>query len=572
MAKAIERRGPDDEGFFEAPGIGFAFRRLSIIDVEGGHQPLSNDDGTVQVMLNGEIYGFQKLRDELMSQGFRFKTKSDTEVIVRAYEKWGEKCFEKLEGMFAVAFWFASELKALLATGIVEREIDPVSLAAYFRSDAIPTPRSIFAGVSKLAPATGMSWKDGRIEKTWKFWNCPQDTVDVADPIAGLRERFDLAVKERLVSDVPLGLLLSGGLDSTAVAESASRQSNSKLKAFTIGFEDASHDETDAAALVAKSLGLEHSVEKLTAESALSMIGEATELLDEPLADAAILPQLLLARFARQQVTVALSGDGGDEFLMGYQHILAHEMTERFPGVMKTCAGLLGTIPASGGYFSAGFKAQRFARGASMKDRMSRDLAWRGAMDGQTLSSMLVPSVLERADVGFMERELQTCAKEAGNDADGWRGWSWAYARSFLIDEVLVKVDRATMHFSLEARSPLLDRRVVEYLLVLPTKYKTGAWKGKRLLRELVKDRVPKEILDKPKHGFGVPVADWLRGPLKSQLLELTSEERLKKQGLFEAVAVKRLMDEHFAGKIDRRKELWAMVMFQLWHDRYGRD
>jgi asparagine synthase (glutamine-hydrolysing) len=255
MAKAIERRGPDDEGFFEDAGVGFGFRRLSIIDVGGGHQPLSNEDGSVQVMLNGEIYGFQKLRDELLADGYRFKTKSDTEVIVHAYAKWGDACFEKLDGMFAIAIWdakerrliiardrlgkkpmywtvknntiwFASELKALLAAGVVEKKIDTVSLAAYFRSDAVPTPRSMFEGVAKLAPASAMSWKDGHIEKTWKFWNCPQETIDQTDPVAGLRERFDLAVKERLVSDVPLGLFLSGGLDSTAVAESASRQSS----------------------------------------------------------------------------------------------------------------------------------------------------------------------------------------------------------------------------------------------------------------------------------------------------------------------------------------------------------
>jgi asparagine synthase (glutamine-hydrolysing) len=601
MARAIERRGPDDEGFFEAPHIGFAFRRLSIIDVGGGYQPLSNDDGTVQVMLNGEIYGFQRLREQLAESGKQFRTKSDTEVIVRAYEKWGDACFEKLDGMFAIAiwdakekrllvardrlgkkplywtekngtFWFASELKALLSAGVVDKQIDSVSLAAYFRSDAVPTPRSIFANVSKLAPASAMSWKDGKIEKTWKFWSCPQDIIETNDPVAGFRERFDLAVKERLVSDVPLGLFLSGGLDSTAVAESASRQSASPLKAFTIGFDDKSHDETEAASLVAKSLGLEHCVEKLTVDSALSMFDEATELLDEPLADAAILPQLLLSRFARKQVTVALSGDGGDELLMGYQHIPAHEMTERFPGMTRVGSKLLSAIPAGGGYFSLGFKAQRFARGVPIENRMSRDLAWRGAMDASTLKDILDSRVMAEADSGWSERLLVEYAKEAGDDIDGWRGWSWAYLRSFLMDEVLVKVDRATMWFSLEARAPLLDRRVVEYLLALPTKYKTGAWKKKRLLRELVKGRIPSQILDKPKHGFGVPVADWLRGPLKSRLLELTSVERLRQQGLFRPEGVERLVREHLSGTIDRRKELWAMLCFQTWHERWFRD
>lgn len=604
MAKAIERRGPDDEGFFEAPGIGFAFRRLSIIDVGGGHQPLSNEDGTVQVMLNGEIYGFQRLREELIADGYRFRTKSDTEVILHAYTKWGDACFEKLDGMFAIAIWdareqrlviardrlgkkplywtvknqtlwFASELKALLGAGVAEKKIDAVSLTAYFRSDAVPTPRSIFEGVSKLAPASAMTWKEGKIERTWKFWSCPQKTIDTDDPVTGLRERFDLAVKERLVSDVPLGLFLSGGLDSTAVAESASRQSSTKLKAFTVGFEDKTHDETESASMVAKSLGLEHYVEKLTAESALSMIDESTALLDEPLADAAILPQLLLARFTRKQVTVALSGDGGDELLMGYQHIPAHQLIERIPSPIRKAQSvkwIANHIPAGAGYFSLGFKAQRFARGASVANRMSRDLAWRGSVDASTLKEILDPQILSKADPDWSERLLIDYTKEAGDDADGWRGWSWAYLRSFLMDEVLVKVDRATMWFSLEARSPLLDRRVVEYLLTLPTKYKTGAWKKKRLLRELVKNRVPREILDKPKHGFGVQVADWLRGPLKSRLLEVTSESHLKSQGLFQPQAIKTLVDQHVAGTIDRRKELWALLTFQLWYQQFFHD
>jgi asparagine synthase (glutamine-hydrolysing) len=601
MAKAIERRGPDDDGFFEADGVGFGFRRLSIIDVGGGHQPLSNEDGSVQVMLNGEIYGFQKLRDELLADGYRFKTRSDTEVIVHAYAKWGDACFEKLDGMFAIAIWdarerrlviardrlgkkpmywtvnnntiwFASELKALLAARVVEKKIDLVSLAAYFRSDAVPTPRSMFEGVSKLPPASAMSWKDGSIEKTWKFWSCPQETIDQRDPVAGLRERFDLAVKERLVSDVPLGLFLSGGLDSTAVAESASRQSSTKLKAFTIGFEDKTHDETEAASLVAKSLGLEHYVEKLTAESALSMLGEATEMLDEPLADAAVLPQLLLSRFARKQVTVALSGDGGDELLIGYQHIPAHRVVEALPAISRFGSRVAQKLPAGGGYFSLGFRAQRFARGASIENRLARDLAWRGAVDASTLKQILDSRVLLNADPDWSERLLTEYAAEAGNDFDGWRGWSWAYLRSFLMDEVLVKVDRATMWFSLESRAPLLDRRVVEYLLALPTKYKTGAWGKKRLLRELVKGRVPSEILDKPKHGFGVPVADWLRGPLKSMLLELTATDRLREQGLFRPEGVEQLVSDHFSGRIDRRKELWAMLQFQLWHSKFFRD
>lgn len=596
MASAIQRRGPDDEGFYEAPGVGFAFRRLSIIDVKGGHQPLSNQDGSVWVMLNGEIYGFETLRRELEKEGYRFATKSDTEVIAHGYDQWGDTLFEKLNGMFAIAIWdakrsrlvlardrlgkkplywtehqgaiwFASELKALLKTGTVSKELDLVSLGAYFRSDAIPTPRTIFQGIHKIEPASAMAWEQGKLVKTWSFWKPdtmkipthPQQVVD------DLRERLDLAVKERLVSDVPLGLFLSGGIDSSVIAESAARQSSSRLNAFTIGFDDPSHDERPAAREVAKALGIELHEETLTPESALGMLDEAVQLLDEPLADPAILPQLLLARFTRKHVTVALTGDGGDELLLGYQHIPAHQWANRLPHIPRALSHGLNVIPAGNGYFSAGFKAQRLARGLSERTPWSRDMAWRGSWTRSDLSSMLRPDIRAAVDPDFADKQFANRASEM-RDASFWKQWSWGYLRTYLMDDVLVKVDRATMWFSLEARSPLLDPRVVSYLLSVSDDLKLGSWKKKRLLKELVKGRIPDEILNRPKHGFAIPTAEWLRGPLADRLAEVSATDYLQNQGLFEPKFIQRVIEEHRVGRQDRRKELWAFLMFQLWY------
>lgn len=613
MAEALRRRGPDDEGFFDSDGAGFGFRRLSIIDLQGGHQPLSNEDGTIWAMLNGEIYSYQALHDELARLGHVFKSHGDTETIVHAYEEWGDACFERLNGMFAVALWdgprqrlvlardrmgkkplyfvqrhdtlwFASEPKALLAADVLAREIDPVSLALYFRTDSVPTPHGIFKGLQKLEPASALSWTGGAIEKTWSFWPPspgPREDMTPDQALSSLCEAIDASVRERLVSDVPLGIFLSGGLDSAVIAESASRQSSSTLKAFTIGFDDASHDEREAASVVAKTFGFDHRVEVLTSRAALDMLDEAVACLDEPLADAAVLPQLLLARFARKEVTVAVAGDGGDELLLGYQHVLIHAFAQSHPLLWKTNAvcGLrsaVGLAPAGSGYFSAGFKLQRLARGLGEIDPWKRDLAWRGAWTAGDLSALLRPDVRAAADAGLADELLARRAAEprgAGSGSAGltgersfWQRWSWAYLRTFLMDEVMVKVDRASMWMSLEARAPLLDRRVVEAIFRIPDRYKLGEWKGKRLFVELLRGKLPDHLLRRPKHGFGVPVAAWLNGPLAGRLAEVSDPVALQRQGLFDPAVIRRMIDEHRRGRPDRRKELWAWLMFQLWY------
>jgi len=602
MSASIRRRGPDDEGFFAAPGVGFAFRRLSIIDVEGGHQPLFNEDGSVAVMLNGEIYGFKVLRDELHAKGHTFKTKSDTEVIVHAYEEFGLDCFEKLHGMFAIAiwdsrirrlviardrlgkkplyysanngcFWFCSELKGLLAAGAISKIINRQAAYAYFRTDAVPTPDSIFQDASKLEPGSYLVWSDGKVLEKKGFWKCPitaSGDAGAADVVSTLREKIDEAVKVRLVSDVPLGLFLSGGLDSSVIAESAARQSGSRIKAFTIGFKEAQYDERDAARAVSKVLGLELFEETLGIDQALSALDDAIQLLDEPLADPAILPQLLLSKFTRQHVTVALSGDGGDELLLGYQHLPAHFWSNRLSFIpqplLRGMAAGLNTLPAGTGYFSFGFKAQRLARGLAEKNPWLRDLEWRGAFKSADADSLFAREVMGNLDTLAVDGYLARYAAEAPEGATFSQRWSWAYIRTYLMDDVMVKVDRATMWHALESRAPLLDERVVSYLLSVPDRYKTGKWAKKRLFKELLAGRIPDDVLNRPKHGFGVPVAAWLNGPLKGLLDDVTSETSIREQGLFDPGFINRMRSEHASGRTDRRKELWALLAFQLWY------
>ena len=602
MAASLHRRGPDDEGFFTTRNVGFAFRRLSVIDLETGHQPVANEDGTIHAMLNGEIYNFKELRSELQVGGHRFKTGSDSEVIVHAYEHWGDECFSKFDGMFAIALWdqkrdrlilgrdrfgkkplywtvyrgtlwFASELKALLAAGVIDRRIDPQSLRIFFRSDFVPTPRTIFRGVNKLRPASALAWSGSSIEKQWAYWSIPNfvhPEMSFEDALQGLRTRIDAAVLKRLVSDVPLGLFLSGGLDSSLIAESASRQAQKKLSAFSIGFDDATYDERESARAVAEACGLDLHEHLFTQQEAEELLQEAVQVFDEPLADPATLPQLALARFARQSVTVALSGDGGDELLLGYSHVPVHEHLIRYSyptSLRRIAARILRGIPATHGYFSPGFKAQRLARGIAANDLLERDLAWRGAFTKEGCEELLLPGFAGDAavDSGSL---FDTAGLNIADPEMLWHEWVRYYLRSYLMDDVLVKVDRSTMRYGLEARAPLLDAEVVSWLMQVPSKWKLGPYGGKAMFRALLKGPIPEKVLRRPKHGFGVPVARWLNGWLAPLLDEFSEDAFLRNQAIFSLEAVRRLRKEHARG-IDRRKELWSFLTFQLWFQKW---
>jgi asparagine synthase (glutamine-hydrolysing) len=385
-----------------------------------------------------------------------------------------------------------------------------------------------------------------------------------------VKSEIDNAVRKRLISDVPLGLFLSGGLDSTVIAESASRQKKG-LEAFTLAFEDSSYDETNNAKKIAHSFNLKHNIETLSEKKALEMLDEATNLLDEPLADPSILPQLLISKFTKQNVTVCLSGDGGDELLLGYQHIQAHLFLEKIKFVnekiLNVFSRLLSFIPSSNGYFSFGFIAQRLSRGLKIKNRLERDIAWRGAYKDEEIEKLLKKELLKdinkKSPVEIMKKYADEYDKKGS-----WASWSFSYLRTFLMDDVMVKVDRATMWYGLEGRAPLLDSNVVSLLLSLPLKYKLGKYRNKGLFKKILKNKVPDEIINTPKHGFGVPVAKWLNDNLSQKLLDVSDESFLIKQNIFNRDFVLNMIEDHRKGT-DRRKELWAFLMFQLWYIKW---
>jgi asparagine synthase (glutamine-hydrolysing) len=602
MAGAIVHRGPDDAGFYETGTVGFAFRRLSIVDVAGGHQPLSNETGSVWVIMNGEVYGYKTMRLALQAAGHGFRTESDTEILVHAYEEWGDEFLARMNGMFAIALWdearqclilardrmgekplywtrtkqggiaFASEIKALLAGGFLSRRsLSQAALTQYLCADSVWTPHSIFEGIYKVPPGTALLWTEATGVQMKPFWgvaNCLAPVPKEKDRVLrGLRERIDASVAERLVADVPVGIFLSGGIDSAIIAESASRQMQNSLDAFTIRFEDSTHDETPAAHALAQQFGFRHHIQTCNAKEAMAMLNTMEHVYDEPIADPSILPMLLLAERTHRHVKVALSGDGGDELLLGYQHVPLHQAFNLYPKalprLLRATAPLLERTLAKDGYFSLGFKAQRLARGAMWNNAFLRDLAWRGSWTWPDAQKLLCGMAVPFSE--GIDPDLQALLHDLPVGAF-WRQWSWIYLRTFLMDQVLVKVDRATMRFGLESRAPLLDPRVVEWLFATPDEWKLNDWKEKRLFKELLQRRVPDIILKRSKHGFAPPMATWLRGPLRDELRQSFIDARATDlNGRVDLVYLSQIEDEHFSRKRDRRKELWSWLVLWRW-------
>jgi asparagine synthase (glutamine-hydrolysing) len=609
MNARLTPRGPDAEGYHCADGVGLAMRRLSVIDPAGGDQPITNEDGTLYLVFNGEIYNFRELRDELLADGHRFATASDTEVIVHGYEQWGAAVIERLSGMFAFALWdassrswflardrmgekplyyyhgpglfaFASEPKSLLEHPGVARTLDPVGLAAYLTFEYVPSPDSIYEGVRKLPPAHRMLVRGADV-CIQPYWSLPARAAaeaaearldDSAWP-AALRARLGAAVERQLVSDVPLGCFLSGGLDSSAIAVlMAERLGAENLKTFSIGFTEKSFDESDHARVVARHLGTDHHVEILAAAQLFDLLPSAVDLMDEPLGDGSVLPTLALASFARSHVTVALSGDGGDELLGGYPTLFADRWAETYRRFVPAWAhpaitGMVRRIPASPVDMSWDFKAKRFLHAARLPSD-HRHFGWVGSFLPSQLPHLLHRDVraaaLARSPYDRVDDALATGALREGLDR-----LLFLYARFYLAEDVLVKVDRCTMAAGLETRAPFLDPDFVRFAAALPTGWKVRGTRTKIALRQAFRDSLPGSIVRRPKKGFGMPVAKWMRGSLRSTVLELLGPERLQRQKLFDVAQVQRLCREHMDGVADHRKPLWTLLAFQLWHARH---
>jgi asparagine synthase (glutamine-hydrolysing) len=604
MTSALRHRGPDDEGLLlreldSGVSVGLGFRRLSIIDLATGNQPIGNETGTVQLVFNGEIYNFRELRRELEAGGHRFSTDADTEVIVHLYEDLGVKCLERLNGMFAFALWdegrqelvlardrfgkkplyyaelgrelvFGSELKALLQHPRCPRSLDYDSLSRYLALEYVPTPRSIFEGVRKLPGGHVLRWRAGRssIESWWDLTFEPADgTVTDDEYVDEFRERFREAVRRRLVSDVPLGAFLSGGIDSSSVvAMMCDASSAAAVKTFTIGFGEQSFDESEHARRVAVHFGTEHHEDVFTPGVMLDLLPEVTEFLDEPFADASVLPTYLLSRFTREHVTVALGGDGSDELLAGYPTFAADRAARAYPVPQRLnerlVAPLADRLPVSTGNFSFDFKLKRFVRGAALRPDV-RHPVWLGSFSSDEQSALLAK------EPGDPYAEWSAAYASAPTTSSLER-LIYAYAKTYLQDDILVKVDRASMACSLEVRAPFLDVDVVDFLGRVPPRLKLRRFDTKHLLKRAMTDLLPAGIANRPKKGFGIPIAEWFKGELRDPLREELSEARLESQGIFVPSEVQRLLTEHMSGRRDHRKALWTLFVFQLWHRRWS--
>jgi asparagine synthase (glutamine-hydrolysing) len=606
MVQTLVHRGPDSAGSVIGTGVGLAMRRLAVIDPVGGQQPLHDEAGIVHVVCNGEIYNFRELRSQLTTRGHHFSTGSDCEVIVHAYEEYGDDFLTALNGMFALALWderrrrlvlardrvgikplyyaehdgvflFGSEPKAILAYPGFPRALDVTSLYQYLTYEYVPSPRSIFQGIRKLRPGHAIVVDDGSVAERpyWHLDFTPRPSparvaeTDLADQ---LWETLRESVGMELVSDVPLGVFLSGGLDSSAVAAAMTVAQPGNVHSFSIGFADPSFDESAHARRVAAFLGTTHAELILEPRMLWELVPNVVEFLDEPLADASIIPTHLLSRFARQHVTVALGGDGGDELFAGYPTLQAHRLAEyyrRLPATLRddVVAPLVQKLPVSHDNLSLDFRAKRFILG------MSRPLAeqhhlWLGAYPPEEKRALLTTDVL--AQVGRADTfDVLDEHRQRAAGYDPLTQVLYLDMKMYLEGDILVKVDRASMGCSLEVRVPLLNRLMLELATHLPINLKLRRLTRKYLFRRAMRGRLPDDIIDRPKKGFGMPVSKWLRGELRELMLDLLSEDRLRRQNVFDVAYVRRLVDEHLHQRKDNRMELWTLIMFQLWHQRH---
>ena len=597
MLTCLQHRGPDDEGEFVAEGVVIGHRRLSIIDVEGGHQPLYGARDSTVIVVNGEIYNYRELAKELSARGHTFRTASDSEVAAHAYDEWGLDFLERLDGMFALALWddarkhlvlardrmgekplyytiakgeliFASELTSIIRHPAVSRELDPQALSTYLALEYVPAPRTILKNIFKLEPASALVLENGNV-RTFRYWAIEPRTTFVKkyeDAVVLLRERLEKAVLSRLVSDVPLGVFLSGGLDSSAVAAIAAK--HGALETFSIGFREKSFDESSYARMVAQHIGSHHHERILEGSEMPALVPKLASMLDEPLGDASILPTALLSAFARERVTVAVGGDGGDELFAGYPMHQAHKVAHyarMVPAPVR--AGLnaiAGALPVSHDNFSAGFKIRTFLRGAGEPAPLNHAL-WMSSFNQNEQRALLRDDVWNESGAGQHTFADVLRAWELSAGGEPLARATHLDAVTYLPNDVLTKVDRASMRVALEVRAPFLARDVVELAFAVPDSYRMKGTSGKRMLRDAVKDLIPAEVIERPKKGFGIPVAAWLNGPLEEIANDMLSRQAIDRGGIFNYAEVERMLKAHRSRTTDFRKPLWTLLVFELW-------
>lgn len=601
MCDTLAHRGPDDEGFFIDRYVGLGMRRLSVIDLDSGRQPIANEDGRVWIVFNGEIYNYPELRKTLEHKGHVFSTYSDTETIVHAYEEYGDDCLQHLNGMFALAIWdgrqdklllardrlgikplyyflhdrglvFASELKAVLEHPDVPRQIDLEALDSFLTFEYIPAPLSIFQGIRKLPPGHVLVLQDGKatVRQYWVLHGAP--VTGTEDDLA--HELYDLlqdAVRIRLISDVPLGAFLSGGIDSSILVCMMSEIMERPVQTFSIGFDDPSYNESSYARLVASHCGANHH-ERTVCPEAVHLVENLMRFVDEPLADVSIFPTYLVSQLAREHVTVVLSGDGGDELFAGYDWYVASRLGQfydRLPGVLRTrwLPGVFEAIPPTARKKGLVNKLKRFVEGAALPADLQQ-FRWNMFLTDGKRQRLYSPDLQDEL------QHVDSTARFAGylQTADGaeplWRQ-QFADIKTFLVDDILVKVDRMSMANSLEARTPYLDHRVVAFAAGLPAHMKLRGLQTKYLLKKSVATKLPRAILARRKEGFSIPMKNWLRRELSPMMQDVLSAARLKREGFFNPLYVEALKAEHLAGEANHAHQLWSLMVFELWRDRY---
>ena len=599
MNGRIGHRGPDGDGFHFEPGVGFGHRRLAIIDVEGGKQPVYNEDHTVVVTYNGEIFNFKEVEAELLQRGHKFRTRCDTEVIVHAWEEWGERSLERFNGMFAFAVWdqrkqqlfiardrlgvkplyytvlpngmllFASELKALLVHPEVSRRVDPQAVEEYFAFGYVPDPKSIYLDVKKLESGAYISVKRGSKVAPVRYWDVPLfgDRNPGGAPATWereLRERLQESVRKRLVSDVPLGAFLSGGIDSSAVVAMMREIGASKILTCSIGFREPRYDESKYAQMVADQKQTDHKTEVVEA-SDYSLLDKLVDVYDEPYADSSAIPTYRVCKLARRHVTVALSGDGGDEDFLGYRRYKLFAMEERFRSrlplpLRQAVFGTLGKVYPKLDW------APRVLRGKTTFQALARNavdayLHGVGICSEETRQMLFAPAFRNSLQ-GYRANEVFHGHVKDKSFSDAMSMVQYLDYKTYLPGDILTKVDRASMAHSLEVRTPFLDYEFVEWAARLPASVKLKGAEGKHVLKEALRPVLPEQVLFRTKMGFAVPLDVWFRGSLRNHIGDVVKGERLADCGLFDADVLKRVVNEHHSGLRDHSAILWSLLMF----------
>ena len=605
MTLTLKHRGPDEEGYYIKGRAALGHRRLSIIDLATGQQPMSTEDNIYTIVYNGEVYNFLQLKDELEQKGIRFRTRSDTEVILKSYKFYGEECLKSFNGMFSFAIWdnvneklflardrfgqkplyytlkngifiFGSELKAILQHPLIKKEIDPISLSKYLACDYIPYPRTIFKGIYKLEPAHCLVADKNGIRKKI-YWDIAKTSIEIPKDARSIKEYLiDLlreSVRKRLISDVPLGVFLSGGIDSSAIVAMMAKLIRPKdIKTYTIGFREKGFDESQDARLISDYFNTDHHEEIVEPPQMLDAIDEIVGMLDEPFSDSSVIPTYIVSRFARKYVKVVLGGDGGDELFFGYPTFKGHKyawLYDNSPKFAKNTIKLIAKhLPSSTGYMNIQYLLNKILKGLDYSEEAIRYQVWLGVFTPKEQKDILKHLNEQIIDTKSVYSEVVGYFdKIPGKNL--LRKISYLYFKTYLVGDILTKVERASMANSLEVRAPFLDPDLAEFAFALPENLKLNGLTTKYIFKEALRPHLPRFIFNKTKHGFAIPVSGWFRKELKDIITDMIKPSKIKKQDIFNYKKISEILDEHISGKKDRHRELWSLFVFQKWYDKW---